>query len=168
MIAAASDVVIRALDPARDLAAVVGCYARSADYWTLAERGSPDPGLAAQFFTMCPPGCDPAQSHRLGLFEGGHLRGLAELSFGFPALGDAYLGVQVLAVEARGRGLGRLLLAEVEVRARAAGAAWLYLAVLAENPRGWAFWAREGFEDTGFSRVDVETGHVLHRLRKAL
>lgn len=163
-----SEVVIRALERDRDLAAVAACYARSADYWTLAERGTPDPGMAAQFFTLCPPGCDPARSHRLGLFEGGVLRGLAELSFGFPAPGDAYLGVQVLAAEARGRGLGRLLLAEVAARARVAGAAALYLAVLAENPRGWAFWAREGFEDTGLNRHDADTGHVLHRLRKAL
>lgn len=165
---AACDIVIRALDPVADLAAVEDCYARSADYWILAERGAPDPGLAAQFFTQCPPGCDPAHSQRLGLYEGPVLQGLAELSFGFPAPGDAYLGLQILAPEARGRGLGRRLLAEVEARARAAGAAALYLAVLAENPRGWAFWAREGFEDTGFSREDADSGHVLHRLRKTL
>ncbi len=94
--------------------------------------------------------------------------GVAELSFGFPAPGDAYLGLQILAPEARGRGIGRALLAEVEARARAAGAEVLYLAVLAENPRGRAFWLREGFRDTGLSRHDDETGHVLHRLSKGL
>ena len=36
------------------------------------------------------------------------------------------------------------------------------------NPRGWAFWRREGFRETGVNRFDAETGHVLHRLVKDL
>lgn len=160
--------LIRALDPLADLDAVEALYARAADYWILADRRAPDRQKACDFFTDTPPGCDPMLSHRLGVFVDGGLMGVAELSFGFPAPGDANLGLQILAPEARGRGLGRGLLAEVEARARAAGAEVLYLAVLADNPRGWAFWAREGFRDTGLSRHDDETGHVLHRLSKGL
>ena len=160
--------LIRALDPVADLDAVEGLYARAADYWILADRRAPDRQKACDFFTDTPPGCDPLRSHRLGVFGDDGLMGVAELSFGFPAAGDAYLGLQILAPEARGRGIGPALLAEVEARARAAGAGVLYLAVLAENPRGRAFWLREGFRDTGVSRYDDETGHVLHRLSKGL
>ena len=145
--------MIRLLDAQRDLAAVKALYARSSDYWALATRGAPDPALAAAFFTLCPPGCDPGETQRLGLFQGSDLVGVAELSFGFPAPGDGYLGLQILIPEAR---------------ARATGAARLYLGVLEENPRGWAFWRREGFRETGVSRFDAETGHVLHRLVKDL
>lgn len=159
---------IRTLDPEADIEAVAEFYTRAADYWLMADRRAPDRQKAVDFFTDCPPGCDPAASHRLGLFWGGRLMGLAELSFGWPALGDAYLGLQILAPEARGQGLGRVLLADVEQRARAAAAPALYLAVLEENTRGWAFWQREGFRATGLSRFDDDTGHRLHRLVKPL
>lgn len=160
--------MIRLLDAQRDLAAVKALYARSSDYWALATRGAPDPALAAAFFTLCPPGCDPGETQRLGLFQDRALVGVAELSFGFPAPGDGYLGLQILIPEARGKGLGRIFLREIEARARATGAGRLYLGVLEENPRGWAFWRREGFRETGVSRFDAETGHVLHRLVKDL
>jgi ribosomal protein S18 acetylase RimI-like enzyme len=158
----------RLLDPAGDLAEVVAAYAEAADYWTLADRTPPDAARAATFFTDCPPGCDPAQSQRLGLVLDGRLAGVAELSFGFPARGDAYLGSMILAPWARDRGCGPQFLGEIERRARAAGSADLYLAVLQENPRGRAFWLRHGFEVTGLSGHDPDTGHILHRLRKPL
>lgn len=170
--------LIRPLVAGADLAAVREVYRRTADYWTLAERRPPDPdladpdmadpGLAARFFTACPPGCDPMETQRLGLEVGGALSGLAELSFGYPGPGDGYLGLMILVPEARGQGLGAAFLAEVEARARRAGARALFLAVLEENPRGRAFWAREGFLPTGVSRTDETTGHVLHRLGKPL
>lgn len=162
------DQLIRPLDPSADLPLVEEFYTRAADYWLLADRRAPDRQKAQEFFTDCPPNCDPAASHRLGLFVDGALMGLAELSFGWPAAGDAYLGLQILAPEARGRGLGRVLLAEVEALARTAGSPWLYLAVLEANPKGRAFWEREGFEATGVSRDDADTGHRIHRLAKRL
>lgn len=160
--------LIRPLDPAADLAAVTAAFAEAADYWTLADRRPPDAAKAAAFFTDGPPGCDPARSHRLGLFVADRLVGVAELSFGFPASGDAYLGAMILSPALRGQGHGRALLAHVEHLARAAGAGHLYLAVLQDNPRGRAFWRREGFQPTGLSRHDAETDHVLHRLVKPL
>jgi len=160
--------LIRRLDATTDLPLVEAFYTRAADYWLLADRRAPDRQKAQDFFTDCPPGCDPAVSHRLGMFVDGGLMGLAELSFGWPLAGDAYLGLQLLAPEARGRGLGRVLLAEVEARARTTGARQLYLAVLEANPKGRAFWEREGFQATGVSREDAETGHRIHRLAKTL
>jgi GNAT superfamily N-acetyltransferase len=161
-------ILIRDLDPLVDLAAVEQAYAKAADYWTLADRAPPDAAKAATFFTDAPPGCDPARSHHLGLFVDGQLSGLAELSFGFPEAGDAYLGLMILSADMRGHGYGRTFLDKVEDLARTAGAENLFLAVLAENPRGLAFWQREGFRSTGLSRHDPETGHTLTRLVKPL
>lgn len=165
---AAPAVTIRPLDPRTDLAAVIAAYLDAADYWTLADRRPPDAAKAAAFFTDSPPGCDPALSHRLGLFVDGDLSGVAELSFGFPDPGDAYLGSMILAPRARGRGYGRALLAHVEALARHATAPRLCLAVLEENPRGRAFWERHGFRATGLSGRDPDTGHILHRMAKPL
>ncbi len=161
-------IVIRRLDPIADLAAVAEACAEAADYWTLVDGKPPDATKAAAFFTDGPPGCDPALSHRLGLFVKDRLSGVAELSFGFPALGDAYLGALILAPQARRQGFGRHVLAHVENLARTAGAPHLYLAVLAANTKGRAFWDREGFRPTGKSSHDAATGHTLHRLVKPL
>jgi hypothetical protein len=100
--------VIRRLDADADLAAVVAAYAEASDYWILTDRRPPDAAKAATFFSDGPPGCDPSASYHLGLFVDGQVGGLAELSFGFPGRGDAYLGLIVLAPRLRGAGHGLL------------------------------------------------------------
>ncbi len=158
---------IRELAPA-EAPLVAQFYRDAPDYWYLAE-GALDPDRqAAEFFTDCPPGCDPAQSHRLGLFLDNRLSGVAEVSFGFPEPGDAYLGLMLLGPWAQGLGHGRGLLAKAEALSRARRATALFLAVLEANPRGRAFWEREGFAATGRSGTDPATGHTLHRLVKPL
>lgn len=159
---------IRPLDPITDLALVETLYVEAPDYWLFAEGAAPGPAKAAEFFTDGPPGCDPARSYRLGLFEDNQLSGLAELSFGYPMPQDAYLGLMLLAPRVQNKGYGKAFLAHVEHLARAAGAPQLYLAVLEKNTRGHAFWSREGFTATGISRFDAESGHTIHRLIKAL
>lgn len=158
--------MIRDLHPESDLAAVAAFLDESADYWLLADGHAPGPTAAAEFFTDCPPNCDPAASRRLGLFVGGRLSGLAELAFGFPVAGDAFLGLMILAPRLRGQGQGQRLLAHVESLARAAKAPALYLGVIEANPRGRAFWDRHGFRPTGVTRTDAR--NTFHRLVKAL
>jgi GNAT superfamily N-acetyltransferase len=162
--------LIRSLDPATDRAAVETLYRSAADYWAL-DRLTPDPATqSTEFFTDAPPGCDPGESHRLGLFLNDRLAGIVELSFGFPAATDAYLGLMIFADWARGQGLGSALLREVESRARARGHSQIYLGVLDANPKGRAFWLREGFTDTGISRLDTDNGvsNTIRRLSKSL
>ncbi|MBE2275841.1 MAG: GNAT family N-acetyltransferase [Rhodobacteraceae bacterium] len=159
---------LRTLDPVHDLQRVAEFYDEAGDYWLLADRRPHDAQKARDFFTDAPPGCDPAASQRLGLFLSGRLSGVVELSFGFPAPGDAYLGLMLLSPRIRSGGTGRLFLREIEARARVAGSRNLYLAVLDENPRGRAFWLREGFTPTGLSGTNPDTGHRLERLLKPL
>ena len=159
---------IRRLGLVADLDAVAAFYIRAADYWLLADRRLPDRQKARAFFTDGPPGCDPAVSHRLGLFSGADLIGVAELSFGFPLAEDAYLGLMLLDPGVRGQGHGAAFLAQVEALARARPCPRLYLAVLGANPRGLAFWLRHGFVPTGVNRTDADTGHRLQRLVKPL
>jgi L-amino acid N-acyltransferase YncA len=56
----------------------------------------------------------------------------------------------VLAEEARGRGLGRALMAAVLEAARARGAHVMVAAITGDNPEGEAFHAAIGFERVGF------------------
>lgn len=161
---------IRPLDPDRDMGAVAAFYAATPDYWLLAEGRVPDRGKAAEFFTDGPPGCDPAISDRLGVYLGSRLSGLVEISYGFPAPGDAYLGLLILGPWARGQGIGRAVLAEVEDLARTRDAPMLYLAVIEANMRGFSFWRREGFIGTGVTGTTKagDVVHKLHRLAKPL
>lgn len=158
---------IRELFPS-ETALVAQFYREAPDYWLLAE-GRCDPAAQAQdFFTDAPPNCDPAQSDRLGLFLNQRLSGVAELSYGFPEPSDAYLGLMILGPWAQGAGHGRAFLAHVEALARKHHAPRLFLAVLDVNPRGRAFWEREGFTGTGLTRKDAITGHVTERMVKQL
>lgn len=158
---------IRELFPS-ETALVAQFYREAPDYWLLAEGRVDAERQAQEFFTDAPPNCDPAQSDRLGLFVNQRLSGVAEVSYGFPERNDAYIGLMILGTWAQGAGHGRTFLTHVEALARKRHAARLFLAVLDVNPRGRAFWEREGFTDTGLSRKDALTGHTTYRLGKTL
>jgi GNAT superfamily N-acetyltransferase len=159
--------MIRVMDPS-EVGLIAAFYRDAPDYWLLAEGALDTGAKAAEFFTDCPPNCDPTQSARLGFFWGDRLSGVAELSFGFPSAGDAYLGLMMLGPWAQGAGHGAVFLRAIEEIARAAKSPNLYLAVLDANPRGRAFWLRHGFTPTGLRRHDGGTGHWIERLEKRL
>ena len=71
---------------------------------------------------------------------------------------------------ARNRGNGRKFLKYIEKYLRQTEGGKLFLAVLEINPRASAFWKREGFLDTGLSRI-ITIGDVqakIQRLAKTL
>lgn len=162
--------LIRPLHAPDDLAAVRDLFTRAADYVLLETGLPPAPEAARDYFADAPPGIDPATSLKLGLCEGGTILGLADLAFGWPDPQDAYIGLLLIDAASRGRGLGRRLLDQLAACARDRGATRLLLAVLDDNPRGRAFWEREGF------RVILTTppatlgarSHIRHRMARAL
>ncbi len=161
--------LIRPLDSATDRAQVEAFFLASADYITLERGQASGPEVSHEFFTDAPPGIDPATSHRIGLFNP-DLIGIAEISFGYPTAQDAYLGLMIIAPSARGAGAGQTLLRHLESTARHRGAQTLCLGVLAANPRGHAFWTREGFT-MALENQPVTLGsktQPAHRLMKPL
>lgn len=162
---------LRLLDPVTDRDSVDDLFRRSADYVRLERGAPPGPGLVEEFFTDAPPGCDLAQSLKLGLCVPGQpLAAIADLGFGYPAASDAYLGLLQFAEDQRGQGLGAMILRRIEAIAMARGATRLLLAVLHDNPRGRAFWMREGFAVEAENRA-VTLGaksHLATRMAKTL
>jgi ribosomal protein S18 acetylase RimI-like enzyme len=162
--------LIRSLDATRDHARVMAFLHNAADYIRLERGADPSPEVAHEFFTDCPPGCDPAQSVRLGVFTHGQLVAITEMAMGYPDAQTAYLGFLLIAPQARGRRLGTYALHYLQSRARGMGATAICLGVLEANPRGRAFWQREGFQDTGISG-NVTLGakvQLAYRLKKLL
>lgn len=145
-------------------------FREAADYIRLERGDDPGPEVTDEFFADAPPGCDPAQSLRLGLFDGGQLIAVAETGFGYPEPDDAYLGLMIVVPAARGTGTGQRFLRHIEAAARARGARALCLAVLDANPRGRAFWEREGFRVTLPDRTVTRGARTqtAHRMGKPL
>ncbi len=139
--------MIRPLTRADD-AAIWACLQDSADYIWAEREEEPRPYLVEEFFEDAPPGLAAADGYRAGVFEGDALLAVAEMSFGYPAAGDGYLGLMIVRSSARGGGAGARLLRHLEGVARGRGVRQLFLAVLDANPRGRAFWEREGFVAT--------------------
>ena len=158
---------IRELFPS-ETALVAQFYREAPDYWLMAEGRVDAAHKAQEFFTDAPPNCDPAQSDRLGLFVDHRLSGVAEVAYGFPEQNDAYLGLMILGPWAQGTGHGKAFLAHAEALARKRHAPRLCLAVIDRNPRGRAFWLREGFTATGLRRHDTEHDYWVERLVKFL
>lgn len=162
--------MIRALSPTTDVAAVLDLQVRAADYMALETGRFPDESTAAEFFAEVPPGSDPAASLKLGLWDASALAGIADVAFGYPEANDAYVGLMLLAPDARSRGLGAGLLAHILEVVRARGAGRLLVAVLDDNPRGRAFWERHGFtEERRFPpQTTGERTHVRIRMTRAV
>lgn len=162
---------IRPLDPVLDLDLVTDLFLRSADYVWLERATAPTPDLSTEFFTDTPPGCDPAHSLKLGLFlPTGPLAAIADVGFGYPDPADAFLGLMQFAIDTRGLGLGTTFLRHIERASRDRGAKRLLLAVLHNNPRGRAFWNREGFHVEAENRPAKlgEKHHLATRMVKPL
>lgn len=162
--------ILRPLDPATERPLVLAFLHEAADYIALERGAPPDDSLVEEFFTDAPPGSNPAESLRLGLFDQGHLVAIAEMGWNHPGPTDAYLGLLIVSPAARGRGLGQHVLRHLEDQARARGKTALYLAVLDANPRGRAFWEREGFRVTLPDRQVTlgEKTQIAHRMGKDL
>ena len=90
------NMLICSLDKDLELDSVLRFYNQALDYWELTEGQKPGPEKAISFFIDTPPNCDPNRSFRLELFFDDRLSGLVELSFGFPKIGDPYLGFMLL------------------------------------------------------------------------
>lgn len=143
--------MIRPLTRADD-AAIWALYQASADYIRLERDEAPQPYLIEEFFTDAPPGKSPEDGYRAGLFDGETLLALSEMSFGYPADGDSYIGLMMVRPTDRSQGQGARLLAHLEAVARARGARQMFLAVFDANPKARRFWERNGFAFTGLAR----------------
>ena len=149
---------------------VIDLMLRAADYSVLDKGHAPVVADVAAFFASCVPGGDLAEAVKLGFWQEGGVLGFIDMSFGYPNPKDAYIGLLMLDEAVRGGGIGPQLLAEATRRAQAKGATRQLVAVLDANPRGRAFWQREGFRPERHFPASAEDplGHVRCRMTRDL
>ena len=119
---------------------------RCADFLRLVEGREPGPHEGRQVLTETPPSFPFADKCVLGVRAPDGLIGVADLLRGYPARAIWWIGLLLLAPDARGRGLGRQIVEALADWAFGEGAASLQLGVQIQNVAALRFWRREGFE----------------------
>ena len=120
---------------------------RCEDYHQLVYGRPALPDQARSIPSERPPGLAPGQAHLIALRDAqGGLAGVLEALRDFPAQGEWYIGLLLLAPEARGQGRGEAVLSAYEAHVRANGGRLLRLAVVEHNTAARRFWERMGFQ----------------------
>lgn len=150
-----------------DVAALQALHVRCADFVEATTGHPPRDDEAAHLLAVLPPGKTLADKQVLGVIRDGAMVGVVELFAGYPGPTDWYIGLLMLAPEARGAGLGTSLFREVVERVAAAGGQTLHLIVRDDNPRAIAFWERHGFTLVKYLVQDLGTkiNRVLKMVR---
>ena len=132
----------------------------AADYNLLVEGVAPSALHIDDFFASLPPGSQPSDKFTLGFYDKNDIAGIAEVVRGWNAPHKAIIGLLLLTPAARGRGLGRFAMNEIETLAHSwMGVTTLRIAVIDNNTAGFAFWRRMGFNETG-ERRPVEAPYL--------
>ncbi|NOK21562.1 GNAT family N-acetyltransferase [Corallococcus carmarthensis] len=120
---------------------------RCEDYHQIAYGRPALPDQARNIPGERPPGLAPGQGHLFALRDAqGGLAGMLEALRDYPAPGEWYIGLFLLAPEARGQGRGEAVLSAYEGHVRANGGWRLRVAVVEHNTAGRHFWERVGFQ----------------------
>ena len=159
--------IMRSLSATTDRGAVARLFADAADYVLLEDGRAPDEATTDSFFNERPPNVGAADAVHIGMFDADRLLGILGVVFGYPEANDSYIGLLLLAPHARGGGVGGRALAHATTLARARGSIRQLVAVLDQNPKGRAFWDREGFA-LEKSFPPTKDGHTRHRMTRAI
>lgn len=118
---------------------------RAADYVILEVGYAPDDAYVRDFFTATPPDLGPDCLLHYGVMEGPAMVGMICIAEGYEYPDDWWVGLMLLDPAFRNRLIGRRVVNMVKERAKRRQINMIKLAVLSANPRGLAFWQREGF-----------------------
>lgn len=110
--------------------------------------GAPAHGNEAQdtFFDL-PPGKQLEDKFVIGYFLERELVGCTELLRCFPDSQTAYIGLLLVSELHQGRGFGRQILQRIFEISASWGCAFIRLAVISTNIKGYSFWIKAGFQE---------------------
>jgi RimJ/RimL family protein N-acetyltransferase/SAM-dependent methyltransferase len=134
------------------------------DYSLLVTGSPPASSAATSLLADCPEGKTPNDKLVFGLFtEQQDLVGVLDVIHDYPAQGDWWLGLLLLAPAYRGQGLGQRIYHAFARWASEQGARSIYLGVIEQNRRAYRFWQKAGFEpvERQPARHFGQTEHVV-------
>jgi RimJ/RimL family protein N-acetyltransferase/SAM-dependent methyltransferase len=134
------------------------------DYSLLVTGSPPTSSAATSLLVDCPEGKTSNDKLVLGLFtERQDLAGVLDVIRDYPAQGDWWMGLLLLAPAYRGQGLGQRIYHAFECWVVGQGARGIYLGVIEQNQRAYRFWQNAGFEpvERQPTRHFGQTEHVV-------
>jgi GNAT superfamily N-acetyltransferase len=118
-----------------------------ADYTEIVEGERVSPTAAQDLFQAAPPGRSLDDKFLYGVFDRqNQLVGVLEGMRHYPEKGIWWIGLLMLAPQARGSGLGRKIVQSFFKYVRSASGNAVMLGVVEENRSAYRFWGQMGFE----------------------
>ncbi|MDN7855573.1 GNAT family N-acetyltransferase [Burkholderia cepacia] len=148
-------------ESASDYANVFRVFIEAPSYTELVEGRSPSTEDVNDFFFGKPVGTDAAQKSVFGLFVGPDMIGCADVIRSYPTDDCIWIGLMLLTEADQGRGYGKAALKLLIEMAGEWGYRAAQLAVVSTNPRAYAFWQREGFEEIRRASSPRFTGDLI-------
>ena len=116
------------------------------DYFLVVEGQAPPPGAAIEAFDAMPPGRSIEDKFIFGIFDvRAHLVGVLEGMRQYPDETTWWIGLLLLAPNARNRGLGEIIIRRFKSYVQRNGGRAIALGVVADNERALGFWRKLGF-----------------------
>lgn len=129
---------------------------RCADFEVMVAGSPPDANAAADLLIEVPPEHSLRDKLVIGVWTDDGLTAAIDLLRDFPDPHAWYLGLLLVAPEARGRGLGEAIVAALRSWIRAQGGWTIRLIVQEQNPAAHRFWIRQGFVEVGTAVQELE------------
>jgi len=129
---------------------------RCADFEILVTGAPPDPHAAADLVVEVPQDHPLRDKLVIGVWTADGLTVVIDLLRDFPEAGAWYLGLLLVAPEARSQGLGGAVFRALHAWIVGQGGRTIRLIVQDQNPRAIAFWTRMGFRTIGTSVQALE------------
>ncbi|KOR22064.1 hypothetical protein ABW54_08470 [Burkholderia cenocepacia] len=148
-------------DSASDCANVLRVFVEAPSYTNLVKGRSPSAEDVDDFFFGKPVGTNAAQKSVFGFFVEREMIGCADVIRAYPTHDCIWIGLMLLTEANQGRGHGKAALKLVIEMAGEWGHRAAQLAVVSTNPRAYAFWQREGFEETRRASSPEFTGDLI-------
>lgn len=128
---------------------------RCEDFEVLVTGHPPDPHAAKDLLTEVPPDHPLRDKFVIGVWTEQGLAAAIDLLRDFPQPHVWYLGLLLVAPEARGSGLGERILEALKTWVRGHGGRAIRLMVQDQNPDALRFWLRHGFVQIGTATQEL-------------
>lgn len=128
---------------------------RCEDFEVLVTGHPPDPHAARDLLTEVPPDHPPRDKFVIGVWTDDGLTAIIDLLRDFPQPHVWYLGLLLVAPEARGSGFGARIVEALKAWVRSHDGRAIRLAVQDQNPAALRFWLRQGFVQTGTATQEL-------------